>query len=57
MSHHAQRVVLQKLIYTDPDVTVWLQRQRALQQTADTLLQPSTTKPPQYKAMEWTPPS
>jgi len=45
---HEQRVVLQKLIYTDPDFTVWLQRQRALQQTADTLLEPSTTKPPQY---------
>jgi hypothetical protein len=43
MGHHAQRVVLQKLIYTDPDFTVWLQRQRALQQTADTLLEPSTT--------------
>jgi hypothetical protein len=48
IADHEQRVVLQKLIYNDPGFAVWLQRQRALQQTADTLLEPSTTWPPQY---------
>ncbi|NWK78164.1 hypothetical protein [Aquitalea sp. LB_tupeE] len=48
IANHEQRVVLQKLIYDDPAFAVWLKRQRTLQQTADTLLEPSTTWPPQY---------
>jgi hypothetical protein len=48
IADHEQRVVLQKLIYNDPGFAVWLQRQRAAQNAADTLLEPSRTWPPLY---------
>lgn len=48
IANHEQRVVLQKLIYTDPDFTAWLQAQRVAQNAADTILEHSTTRPLLY---------
>ncbi|WP_153010705.1 DUF2515 family protein [Aquitalea magnusonii] len=48
IANHEQRVVLQKLIYDDPAFAAWLQRQRAAQNAADTILERSSSWPPQY---------
>ncbi|PXX37832.1 DUF2515 family protein, partial [Aquitalea magnusonii] len=48
IANHEQRVVLQKLIYNDPAFAAWLQRQRAAQNAADTILERSSSWPPQY---------